>query len=1146
MVAHALISFDQFLTDMTNIVLQESRGKLELSRWAMQMIMGDFGNQKTLTPSMARRSNFTYGVNLFVKETAAGRGQGEEVCIGVLPIMIGSRWDAEPLEHGDPGGYFIVKGNEYVLVSQERPAPNRISVTAISSSAKPFTHVAEVQSARHSGMHGALRRSTVRLKRTHTGNLRVDLPGVDGDLPLAVVLKALCAVGEDRPGAEDVNSLVAGGSDPEMTKFLRATAIDNEAYPLLFKDAMESLLYIGSKMWPRRQQAVADRAGDEEADEESSEDEAEGRGVNPDGEDASGSDDDPPPADVAAADDIDDDDQQQQQQQQQQQHPHAVAAKDMLHNRLLPHVSGGPAAKAQYLGYMAARLLRVVLKRVGADDRDSVEAHRLNCAGPLMEQVFRVTFRIAIKRLMMTPAGGSGRQKSLGMLVNKFALNGVEIAMRSGMWPTGKRGMGSNNSGVCQAKSNANLTAVLSHVRRVRSAVLQSVGVSRAGSHVVGPRLLHESMRGLLCPVETPDGESVGLVRNLALSATVTTRPPPGAQQRARVLLVDWLGVCPSISPVSGSAGLQQHAACVFVDGEYVGATPDGANVASKLREVRNSIGGSPSISHDAVRREVHVRTDAGRLARPMLRAGCETDLLRTIKLSFVGHPSIDESSLDEHNWGMQVDGVKDVHAMLIDALAPPGLWALLVKEGLVTLIDAAESANAVSAGMTDPFPAAMFGVAMSGIPFGAHNPGTRCTFQSGMAKQAMGLGTTPHRQRDVQVPLVETTAQMVMVAQDDATRALSCCGVNAIVACMVLDGNNQEDSIIFNKASIDRGMFVADFFMVTHDEPLPPGTPKESIAKVGDIAANNKPLVAGGRWHGRRHPVGKYEEVMQTKTKGADVVKARVRCEMLPNVGDKFSSRHGQKGVIGTIVAQEDMPFTSNGMSPDVVINPHAFPTRMTIGQIIEGIAAKAAALEGKRACDWLMPGKEHAVFVGTPQAASLRGESAERDTEDHYIGRLADMLHKHGYSGTGEETMTSGTTGMPLRARVMIGPTYYQRLMHVSSLKACSRGADGSSDLLTRQPVDGLARGGGMKIGEMELQCVIAHGTMRVLEDRMFLHSDPFTIEVHRESGLMPTPTSKRESPHDLVRVKAPYSLKLLLQELAAMNIVCRLELK
>jgi DNA-directed RNA polymerase III subunit RPC2 len=268
----------------------------------------------------------------------------------------------------------------------------------------------------------------------------------------------------------------------------------------------------------------------------------------------------------------------------------------------------------------------------------------------------------------------------------------------------------------------------------------------------------------------------------------------------------------------------------------------------------------------------------------------------------------------------------------------------------------------------------------------------------------------------------------------------------------------------------------------------------------------------------------------------------------MRPKVGDKFSSRHGQKGVVGTIVSQEDMPFSENGTSPDMIINPHAFPTRMTAGQIIEGVAAKAAALGGKAECDRPCPpegAEPHAGFVGTPQAASLRGEAEEHDTEDGYLGRIGAVLRTHGYSGTGEETMTSGTTGAQLRARVMMAPIYMQRLMHMSGLKACARGADGPPDPLTRQPVNGLARGGGMKIGEMELQCLIAHGTMRVLEDRMFLHSDPCTIEVHRMSGLMPTPASRSESPHDLARVRVPYALKLLLQELAAMSIACKIEL-
>jgi DNA-directed RNA polymerase III subunit RPC2 len=250
-------------------------------------------------------------------------------------------------------------------------------------------------------------------------------------------------------------------------------------------------------------------------------------------------------------------------------------------------------------------------------------------------------------------------------------------------------------------------------------------------------------------------------------------------------------------------------------------------------------------------------------------------------------------------------------------------------------------------------------------------------------------------------------------------------------------------------------------------------------------------------------------------------LVKVLMRHTRRPELGDKFSSRHGQKGVVGLIAQQEDMPFNEQGVCPDMIMNPHGFPSRMTVGKMIELIAGKAGVLDGLRR-----------------YGSAFGGDSVEDCSQ---------TLIRHGYSYGGKELMTSGITGEPLRSYVFFGPVYYQKLKHMVMDKMHAR-ARGPRAVLTRQPTEGRSRDGGLRLGEMERDCLIGYGTAMLLQERLMISSDAFNADVCSQCGLLGSAhwcQACRSSEHMAV-VRIPYACKLLFQELMAMGICPRIMLK
>ena len=506
--------------------------------------------------------------------------------------------------------------------------------------------------------------------------------------------------------------------------------------------------------------------------------------------------------------------------------------------------------------------------------------------------------------------------------------------------------------------------------------------------------------------------------------------------------------------------------------------------------------------------------------------------------------------------------------------------------------------------------PSLILGICGSIIPFPDHNQSPRNTYQSAMGKQAMGVYASNFLVRmDTmasvlyypQKPMVETRAMEYMRFRELPA------GINAVVAIQCYTGYNQEDSLIFNFSSVDRGFHRSVFYRCYVDEErgvpvIGPGS--RGLDGEGEEGVDAGKAAAGpGAFEGkameqfelpsrantRGMKQGSYEKVdvdglvrpgehmsgsdilisktvkeakaraaaglgagasareerydradasvamrsnesgivdrvmLSTNADGQRFAKVRMRSVRFPQVGDKFASRHGQKGTIGMLYRMEDMPFSQAGVVPDLIVNPHAIPSRMTVGHLIEALLSKVGTLSG-------------VTGDGTPFTSLT-------------VDKVSRMLHNHGFQRAGNELMMNGHTGRPLEAQVFLTPTYYQRLKHMVDDKIHSR-ARGPVTMLTRQPMEGRARDGGLRFGEMERDCIVAHGTAQLMQERTFLNSDAYRVHVCDSCGLIAVADLVRNvfscracKTATVSQVYLPYAMKLLIQELVSMQIAPRM---
>ncbi|MFZ8858490.1 MAG: DNA-directed RNA polymerase subunit B [Candidatus Caldarchaeales archaeon] len=1089
LVAHHFRSYEYFVREgLMRLLRNMSPVEIKTKHGVVQLIFSnveigpptvrevDGSERHNVTPNECRLRNLSYVAPIYAKVSLKLDDReivkSERVQIGIIPIMVRSsicptsRMMPEELlaigeDPRDPGGYFVINGAERVIVPIEDLAPNKILVTVKEQDSTPQYSATVISIA-----YG--RQSKVEVTYKPGGPVRVFFAKIHKGIPLIVLLRAL-GFTNDRQIVEFVSNV------PEVQEMLIPSFMEAEG----IETPQEAMRYIGNRI----AYGYAEEFRTERAEQ-------------------------------------------------------------MIDNNFLIHVGTTKEArfrKGILLCEMVGRMLETAAGLRKPDDKDHYANKRIKMESPLLTELYRAALnklvrdlRYQLERVLIT------RQPiTLSTFIRPGIVNDTVLtAFSTGNWPGGR-------VGVTQILNRTNYLATIGHLRRIQSPL------SRSQPHFEA-RDLHGTHWGRICPAETPEGANAGLVKNLALGAEITVPLTEEEEGELRGKLLR-LGLVSMMSYLERRTRKRELKAKVYINSELVGYHPDGRRLVEELRRMRRA--GEISQSVNFVIREyerfqeVEIYTDEGRVRRPLLVVDDGQVLLKRQMVEDISQGTLK---------------ARDLHSV-----------------GVIEFLDAAEEENALVAispnEVTEEHthaeisPLLMLGAVAGIIPYSNHNQSPRNVYEASMAKQALGLPLVTYELRtDSRLHLmiypqkaIVRTKTMELVGLDERP-----IGQNFVVAILTGYGYNIEDAVVLNKSAIERGLALTVSYRtyevearqylggerdkITVPDPSVRGYKGEAYYRMLDrdgIAIPESEMTGGTVMVGvvspprfleeyvrasaremvwrdaseavRPSEVGILDEVFISRTtEGNTLVKPRVRTLCFPEIGDKFASRHGQKGVIGMVFHQADMPYTASGIVPDLIINPHAFPSRMTVGQLIESLAGKLGAVKAEFI--------DGSPFIGKP-LEEIRAE-----------------LEAIGFKSSGTEVMYDGLTGRRYEVEIFIGVTFYQRLHHLVRDKIHAR-SRGQVQMLTRQPTEGRSRGGGLKFGEMERDCLLAYGASYLLLDRLLEQSDKYTVYFCEKCGLaayydlkqerLVCPIHGKNPPVKLVTLS--YAFYLLLNELLSMGI-------
>ena len=1087
-----LNSFDEFLErGLQSIINEVAQIEIENAEYPYKIQLGKIklqqprmmeldGSITHITPAEARLRNVSYSAPVMMEASVVEDGKILEsrfVHIGDIPVMVRSNAcilhnfsDQKLIEHGedphDPGGYFIINGSERVIVGLEDLSYNKIIVDRETVGGNTV-----FKAKVYSSIVGY--RAKLELMMKGDGLIVARIPGSPVDIPVVTLMRAL-GLESDKEIAAPV-SLVSEIQNELEGSFEKAGDVPTS------KDA---IVYISKRIAPGMLEEFQIKR-----------------------------------------------------------------AETLLDWGLLPHLGKYPEnrkEKAQFLGEAACKLLELKLGWIYPDDKDHYGNKVIKFAGQMLADLFRTAFRNLV-RDMKYQLERSGQKRGINAVAAAIrpgiVTDKLNNAIATGNWGRGR-------VGVTQLLDRTNYLSTISHLRRVQSPLSRTQPNFEA-------RDLHATHFGRICPSETPEGSNCGLVKNLALSGIISVYVPSEE-------IVEKIFDLGTMHFTEAKDDLKREGSRVFVDGKLIGYYRDGEKLTESLRELRRTSKIHPHIGISFHKSEIEVATkriyvncNAGRVLRPLI-------IIKDNK------PLLSQDLIDK------------VSKKLLS-------WNDLLRMGVIELIDANEEENCFIAfeekeskkhTHMEIFPSAILGAGASIIPYPEHNQSPRNTYQSAMAKQSLGFSTPmmntstyvrQHLMLYPQTPIVTTKAMGLLGLEERPA------GQNCVVAVLPFDGYNIEDAIVLSKASVQRGLARTFFYRIYDAEAKQyPGGMRDNfeipnaednirgykgekayrLLEEDGVIATESQVIGGDILIGKSSPPRFMEEYREFETKGpyrrdtsigvrpsetgvVDTVvmtqsneggkmyKIRVRDMRIPEIGDKFASRHGQKGVLGILANNEDLPYTAQGISPDVLINPHAFPSRMTVGMFMESITGKAAALRGNKF--------DGSAFVGEK------------------MDEVRKVMDATGFKYSGKEVMYDGRTGKAFPVEVFIGVVYYQKLHHMVADKIHAR-ARGQVQMLTKQPTEGRARGGGLRFGEMERDCLIAYGASMILKDRLLDESDKSEIYVCERCGLVAYHDVKQRryvcrvcgDKAKVSSVSVAYAFKLLLQEMQSLNVAPRLVIK